>query len=69
MLSEQQITDFHTFGFLIIRQLFSPDELQTINAEFDFALDTSYRHAPFDGTRRHWVTMVGPANALFCLVA
>ncbi len=65
MLTEQQITDFHTFGFLIFRKLFSPEELETINAEFDYAMDASYRHAPFDGTCRHWVTMVGAETPFF----
>jgi hypothetical protein len=65
MLTEQQIMHFNTFGFLIFRQLFSPDELRTCDAEFHHALETAYRHAPFDGTRRHWVPMLGPETPFF----
>ena len=46
MLSEQQVNHFNTFGFLIFRQLFSPEEMKTINAEFEHALTSAYRHAP-----------------------
>ena len=38
MLTEQQVSHFNTFGFLIFRQLFSPDELKTISAEFEHPL-------------------------------
>ena len=51
MLTEQQITHFQTFGFLIFRQVFNPDEVKTINVEFEHALTEAYCHAPFDGTR------------------
>ena len=65
MLTEQQIIHFQTFGFLIFRKLFSPDELTILNAEFDRALESVYRHTPFDGTRRHWVPMMGPETPFF----
>ncbi|MBI4552346.1 MAG: phytanoyl-CoA dioxygenase family protein [Candidatus Latescibacteria bacterium] len=65
MLTEEQVIRFQTFGFLIFRQLFSPDELRTIDAEFTHALESAYHHAPFDGTRRHWVPMMGPETPFF----
>jgi len=65
MLTEQQVNHFKTFGFLIFRQAFSPDELKTIHAEFEHALTSAYRHAPFDGTRRHWVRTMGPETPFF----
>ena len=60
MLTEQQVNHFQTFGFLIFRQLFSQDELQTINAEFEPAMEAAFREDPFDGTRRHWLVTMGP---------
>jgi hypothetical protein len=48
MLTEQEVHYFKTFGFLILRQVFDQDELKTINEEFEHALTTAYRHAPFD---------------------
>src|SRR5438093_3924776 len=60
MLTEAQVAHFRTFGFLIFRQLFSPDEVRTIRAEVRQGMVSAYRHAPFDGTRRHWLPMMGP---------
>ena len=34
MLTEQQIKHFHTLGFLVFRQVFNQDELNTIHEEF-----------------------------------
>ena len=65
MLSEQQILQFQTFGFLVLRQLFTPQELELINLEFDRQLEAEYRHSPFNGTKRHWVTMMGPQTPFF----
>ena len=38
-LTEQQINHFRTFGFLVFRQLFSPEEWKTYCHEFDLGLD------------------------------
>ena len=65
MLTEQQLIHYKTFGFVILEKLFSPDELQTINTEFEHGLTAAYRHEPFDGTCRHWVTMLGPETPFF----
>lgn len=65
MLTEQEVHYFKTFGFLILRQVFDQDELKTINEEFEHALTAAYRHAPFDGTRRHWVPMLGSDTPFF----
>ena len=65
MLSEQQIKHFHTLGFLVFRQVFSQEELSTIHEEFEAAMDSAYQHAPFDGTRRHWLPMMGSETPFF----
>ena len=65
MLTEQQIKHFHTLGFLIFRQLLNQDELNRIQEEFEAAMAAAYRHAPFDGTRRHWLPMMGPETPFF----
>ena len=65
MLSEQQIKHFHTLGFLVFRQVFSQDELNTIHEEFEAAMASAYRHAPFDGTHRHWLPMMRPETPFF----
>ena len=65
MLTEQQIKHFDTWGFLIFRQVFSQDELKTIHKEFEAAMEAAYQHAPFDGTHRHWLPMLGPETPFF----
>jgi len=60
VLTEQQLIHFQTFGFVILRKLFSPDELKTINTEFASAMEAELRETPFDGTRRHWLVTMGP---------
>ena len=65
MLSKQQIHHFQTFGFLVLRKVFDPDEIQTIEREFDHGLDTAYRDKPFDGSARHWVPMLGEETPYF----
>ena len=38
MLTQQQIIQFDTFGFMYLRNLFSPDELEIMNAEYENGL-------------------------------
>lgn len=64
MLTDQQIDQFNTFGFLIFRQAFSPAELATIESEYENGLNTAYRHKPFDGSKRYWTTTMGPETPL-----
>ena len=65
MLTEQQLIHFQTFGFVILRGLFGPDELRTINAEFESAMESEFRHAPFDGTHRHRLMTMGSRTPFF----
>ena len=48
MLKEQQLSHFNTFGFVIFRQLFNPDELKTINAEIELRLSSTKRYTSSD---------------------
>ena len=48
MLTEQQVSHFNTFGFVIFRQLFNPDELKTINAEIESRLTSTKRYTSPD---------------------
>ena len=65
MLTEQQYKLFQTFGFLILSKLFSQEELQTIETEFEHGLKKAYFDNPFDGTCRHWTTMMGAETPFF----
>ena len=65
MLTQQQIVQFQTFGFLVLRDVFSKAELKTIDTEFTRKMESAYGHAPFDGTKRYWVTMMGSDTPFF----
>ena len=56
-LTEQQLNFFHTFGFIHIPQLFTPDEVAWITEEFEHVLDTYGKGDEHDGSQR---TMIVP---------
>ena len=51
-LTEQQINHFRTFGFIVFRQCFSPDEWRTYCHEFDLGLDALIPGDKHDGKSR-----------------
>ena len=46
MLTEQQVTFFNTFGFIVLRKVFSEGELTIMNDEFDSLLKIIQRERP-----------------------
>ena len=48
MLTEQQVSHFNTYGFVILRQWLNPDELNTINAEVELRLSSTKRYTSPD---------------------
>lgn len=63
MLTEQQIDQFNTFGFLVLRQMFSPTEVATLEQECEQGF-AAYPDKPFDGSQRYWTTMMGPETPM-----
>ena len=55
MLTNQQKAHFDVFGFLVVRQLFSPDEVDVITREFDAAMLEARGGKPFAGRERQSV--------------
>ena len=55
MLTKQQRQHFELFGFLVLRQLFSPDELGIIIRDFEAAMLEDRDGKPFDGKIRQQV--------------
>ena len=53
MLTQEQLAHFRTFGFVILKDLFTPDEVDTLNAEFDRASERASSYVPFEGNKRH----------------
>ena len=64
-LTEAQFTHFQTFGYVVLRRLFSANELETIQREFDFMMVEQYGAGAYDGTRRHWTMMLDEDTPLF----
>ena len=55
MLSAAQKAHFDVFGFLVIRHLFSPEEVSVITREFEAAMLEDRDGRPFDGQTRQTV--------------
>ena len=64
MLTPEQLLHFNTFGFVVLRGLLQPREVETIRGEFARRLAAAYPEEPFNGTRRHWATTMGPDTPL-----
>jgi hypothetical protein len=60
MLSEHQVAHYKAFGFVVIRQVLSLDEISVCADELERALDADYAHKPFDGTKKQVTTTMGP---------
>ena len=52
MLTAQQLAHFDTFGFVVVRQLFTPQEVASIGEDFDDLLAEERGRLPFDGKER-----------------
>jgi ectoine hydroxylase-related dioxygenase (phytanoyl-CoA dioxygenase family) len=58
LLSAAQQAHFETFGFIVLRQAFNPDEVARITREFDQGLAEDRRGEEFSGERRQAVFAV-----------
>ncbi len=65
MLTDTQLQHFRTFGFVILRGLFTAHEVEILRAEYEAELDRVYAHAPFTGETRYWAMMLHPRTPLF----
>jgi len=65
LLTEEQIAQFKTFGFVILKNVFTDDELRTIQSEFDSRATLASSYEPFDGTKRQNFNMMGDTTPFF----
>ena len=65
MLTLYQKNYFDTFGFIIIRNLFTKDEVKTIEEEFNHRATVASNFEPFYGTKRQNIDMTGNNNPFF----
>ena len=52
MLTQEQLAHYRTFGFVILKGLFTQDEVEVINAEFERAAERVSQFETFDGSKR-----------------
>ena len=64
-LRDDQKLFFKTFGYLVFRDFFSGDELDTIHREFDYKLAEQYPGQPYDGSRRYWAPLLDDDTPFF----
>ncbi len=65
MLTQEQHRHFEAFGFIVLRQFFSPPEMETASGEFETALNALYAADPFDGSKRHSAMLTGEETPFF----
>ncbi len=58
ILTQQQLNHFDTFGFVVLRQLLSPDEMQKFSNEFDSELDSWLPNGVHEGKARHYASLM-----------
>ncbi len=60
MLTDDQVQQFKLFGFIILRNLFTDGEMETLRTEFMHAAERNEESAgTFDGTETHIISMLG----------
>jgi hypothetical protein len=61
VLTKRELAQFNTFGYVMLRATLTDAEVREIQDESLHRLEASYAHAPFEGSRRYWVSMNGPS--------
>ena len=59
MLDAQQVAQFRSFGFVVLKDLFSQEEVAVMRREFDHAAERDGRIEPFNGTKGQNFSMMG----------
>ena len=62
MLTAVQISYFETFGFLFMRQYFSPKEMGAITREFDQLIEADRKGKPFKGNESQFVQSIADSG-------
>ena len=68
-LTEQQLNHFQTFGFLIFRQLLSPEESAQYSREFNVGLDAWIEGGRHDRKARHYASLMEETSPFIASLA
>ena len=52
MITDKQKSQFEVFGFLVVKQMFSPEEIEIITTEFESVMLEDRNGLPYDGKSR-----------------
>ena len=63
-LTEEQISFYKAFGYIVMKGVFSTEERETIRSEFDFMMEQQYGDV-YDGTKRHWTMLMDEDSPFF----
>ena len=69
MLTSEQKAHFETFGFILLRQQFSAQEMNLISKKFDDAMLQDRRGQPYAGERQHLEPFLEKWTSLKNLIA
>jgi hypothetical protein len=64
-ISDEQVSHFKTFGFVIFREFFNPQEVETLHSEFQYRADVAAKHEAHDGSKRHRLCMMSDDTPFF----
>ena len=66
MFTEEQLIHYRAFGFVVMRSVFTPQEMKTMQEEFEVAVRRLDEIAPYDGSSsyRH-ATVLGDDTPFF----
>jgi hypothetical protein len=59
MLTDAQLRYFNTFGFIVLRNFFAPDEIKIMIDEFAVGIERANAHEPYDGSESHVFLLLG----------
>ena len=65
MLTSEQEGQFRTFGFVVVREFFRPEELNTLRKEFDYVAEKASRVNKFDGTKMQFFRMLSSETPFY----
>src|SRR5258705_4929147 len=68
-LTKEQLNHFHTFGFLIFRQLLTPQEMAQYSLEFNRGLDAWLDGKRHDGKTRHYASLMEDVTPFIATLA
>ena len=64
-LNKSQLHFFKTFGYIVLRKLLTPDDLEIVEREHRKGLAAAFPDEPFDGSLGQWTRMMNEETPFF----